>query len=149
MSSPRYEREIRSLLEGLDNFLPDEPSRGRRARQNRDVRASNVRRSGEPMQAVVPGAVIWLLRYPFYAAVLLIVMGRFIFAPLPGIGPIAALSCGVGAVALVVLIMYRAINRVRYGAPFERVWRGEVVDGPSSRISKLLARWWTRLGGGR
>lgn len=149
MSAPRYEREIRSLLEGLDDFLPDEPSRGRLPRPFRGSRASEGRRGGEPMQAVVPGAVIWALRYPFYAAVLLIVVGRFLLAPLPEVGPIAAICCGVAAAALVVLVVARAFNRIRYGAPYERTWRGEVVEAPSTRIGQMLAQWWYRVSGRR
>jgi len=149
MGSPRYEREIRSLLEGLDDFLPDEPSRRRRLVPPEGAPAAGSPRGSGAMHAVLPGAVVWILRYPFYAAVLFLVVGRFLLAPLPEIGQIATLFCGVAASFLLILVVFRAFNRVRYGVPYERVWRGEVLEGPSSRISQILSTWWNRLGGRR
>ena len=144
MSSPRYEREIRSLLDDLDHFLPDDPRSGKRPPPNSGGR----RRSDPPItaaHATVPSWIAWLLRYPFFGAAALVIVARFVLLPLPDVGPTAALTCAALAIGLIVYMLWQSVHRVRYGTPFDRKWRGQRIDQPQSDVGQMLSRWWTRL----
>jgi len=147
----KYEREIRSLLDGLDDFLPDETQRAPGAAQSQRPAAPLRFRKRSPLDSWTEQAgafALWLVRYPFFAAALSIAVGAVLVRPI--FGGHAALPFGIAAGGFLVLLFVRVIRHAMYGQPYERRWRGQLIDPPLGHGYEALVQWWQRtLGRGR
>lgn len=137
MPEPRYEREIRTLLEELDEFLP-----GEEPRPLPSHRPPPTFRLGRWLT----GPVAWFARYPLLAIALLLVVAHFLPA-LPVAGRYLAVACVAVAAFLLFWWLVGAVRRALWGVPYERRWRGRSIDPPPGQFYRSLGAWWRRVGG--
>jgi len=134
MPEPKYEQEIRSILDQMDEFLPEDQSR-----------PVMIRPSKRPIPIPVQPqpTASWLINYPFFVAALLVIVGRYVILPL--LGPQIALAFGLAAGACIVLTLIQAVRQYRRGSSYERRWRGQVLPPAPSPFQQSLAQWWNQI----
>lgn len=134
MPTPKYEREIRSLLEKMPTFLGDAPS-PRAKVPNRPA----PRRPSFTLHE-------WWARDAYIMAALLTVLARWGGRALGAGGAmlLAWLAAGLVMVAVGISVI-RAFTRPQQ----TRLWRGNVIDYPTRRLDLHLANWWRRFNNGR
>ena len=133
MPTPRYEREIRSLLDKMPSFLGDsQTSRGRTPNRPAPRRASFSIQD-------------WWARDAYMMAALLTVLARFGERAMGAGG--AHLLAWIAA-ALVIFAVVISVMRALIRPQPPRIWRGNVVTFPGRRSGFPLAGLWRRLGRG-
>lgn len=133
MPTPRYEREIRSLLEKMPTFLGDN--------QNAPHRQPN---RPAPRRAA-PQLEGWWARDAYIMAALLTILARF---GQPALGAGGAHLLAWIASLLVVFAVVVSIVRAFVRPSPPKMWRGNVVYLPSRQPFGRLAAWWRRIGRG-
>jgi len=137
MPTPKYEREIRSLLDKLPNFLPDtSPSA-----------PSAPRRQPSPPRASVPSPPrSWLLRDAYAMVALLVVLARF---GQPVLGSAGAHLLGWVAVVVLVLALSSSIVRFFVRPTPPDIWRGNVITYHPRSGAPAFPFWLRRWLNGR
>lgn len=129
MPTPKYEREIRSLLDKMPTFLGDGA-----AAHGRLPKRPSSRRASFTMQD-------WWARDAYIMAGLLIVLARFGGQALGAAG--AAMLAWLAAFLIIFAVVVSVVGAVaRPQAP--KMWRGNILDYPSRRPIMPLAGWWRR-----
>lgn len=134
MPTPKYEREIRSLLDKMPSFLGDGP-----APRNRAPHRQMPRRAPITLHE-------WWARDAYIMAALLTVLARF-GGPALGAGG-ASLLAWLAAV-LVIFAVCISVIRAFARPQSPKMWRGNVLDYPTRRPDLGLTNWWRRFSGGR
>lgn len=134
MPTPRYEREIRSMLENMPEFLSD----GKARRENRARKP--------PRRPLAAPSAAWT-RDAYLMAALLTVLARF---GAPALGPAGAHLIAWIAAALVVFAVVSSIVRAVRSPRQPPMWRGNVITYPNNSVTQRLTLWWRRFtSGGR
>lgn len=133
MPTPRYEREIRSILEKMPTFLGDNQAAPSRA-GNRPPQ----RRAPAPLEG-------WWARDAYIMAALLTIVARF---GEPAIGIAGAhLLAWIAALCVVFAVIISIVRAFARPTP-PKMWRGNVIYLPSRQPFQRLAAWWRRVGRG-
>ena len=131
MPTPKYEREIRALLDKLPEFLNEGPAR-------RPGRAPAPRRApGRPPAQTQT----WWARDAYGMAALLTilaVLGR------PALGSVGTHVLAWIAAALVVFALAVSVLRAVTAPRQPKIWRGNVLQYPTRGPWERLAAWWRR-----
>jgi hypothetical protein len=135
MPTPRYEREIRSLLDKMPSFLGEsQTARGRGPGRQAPRRASFAIQD-------------WWARDAYLMAALLTVLARFGERAMGAGG--AHLLAWIAAALVIFAVVISVVRAVARPHP-PKIWRGNVVTFPGRRPPFPLAALWRRLGrGGR
>ena len=137
MPTPRYEREIRSLLNKLPDFLPDTPA------------APSTPRPHAPPGRRWLASQTWLLRDAYGMAALLVILAK-VGRGLLG-GPGAQLLAWIAVALLVVAIVAGIVRGIRQRQP-RQTWRGRTIFETRSTIGASPWSWlrrWFGNGPGR
>jgi hypothetical protein len=133
MPTPKYEREIRSILDKMPRFLGDGgPAPGRPPHR------STPRRGPFTLQD-------WWARDAYIMAGLLTVLARF---GEPALGAAGASMLAWLAAALIIFAVVTSVVRAFARPQPPKMWRGNVLNYPTRRTEVRLAEWWRRLGRG-
>jgi hypothetical protein len=125
MSTPRYEREIRSILDSISDFPGDSSHRhGTPPRSRQSPRSLSVRLLSTRDALLLAGALVVFARF-----------GGIL------IGAGTSFLLGVGAAFLVIYGILRAFIQALFVRKEPRMWRGQVIDYPRS----TMPLWWLRL----
>jgi hypothetical protein len=136
---PRYEREIKSILEDMPDFLPDgesrEPIPFRRPAKKKPV----AHPRGPAFRLSLP--YLSIPQYLIIVAVICLIgswLGRYFIPHLTGYLGIVASICFIAALVWSILG-----NR---GPKYEKKWRGQVMNVPSDSPNwqRRLQQWWWR-----
>ena len=129
MPTPKYEREIRSLLDKMPTFLGDgSAAHGRLPKRPAPRRAQFTLRD-------------WWARDAYIMAGLLVVLARFGGQALGAAG--AAMLAWLAAFLIIFAVVISVAGAfARPQAP--KMWRGNILDYPSRRPTVPLSDWWRR-----
>ncbi|MCL5946783.1 MAG: hypothetical protein M1298_02020 [Chloroflexi bacterium] len=126
MTTPRYEREIRSILDGISDFPGDysSHSHGIPPRNRQSPRSLRVQLLSTRDALLLAGALV-------------------IFARFGGIliGAGASFLLGIVAAFLVIYGILLAFTQALFVQKHPHMWRGRVIDYPRSTVPP----WWSRL----
>ena len=134
MPTPRYEREIRSLLEKMPSFLGDSSNAATRQPNRQTPRRASFQLED------------WWARDAYIMAALLTLLARF-GQPVLGAGGAQVLAW-IAELLVVFAVVVSVVRAFARPAP-PKTWRGNVVYLPSRQPLGRLVAWWRRFGGGR
>jgi len=134
MPTPKYEREIRSILEKMPTFLGDGPSPRGKAPHRPAPRRSPFTLQG------------WWARDAYIMAALLTILARWGGRAL---GSGGAMLLAWLAAALVIVAVGISVIRAFMRPQPAKTWRGNVIDYPSRRLDLHMTNWWRRFNNGR
>jgi hypothetical protein len=133
MPTPRYEREIRSILANLPNFLNDGPGR-----RDDTPRPANVRGPRVVLRS-------WWARDAYLMAAMLILIARF-GGPIFGRSGIHVL--GLLACCLILFGVLVCLVSAFAQPPRPHMWRGNVITYPTPSVYDRFLGWWRRRSSG-
>lgn len=129
MPTPKYEREIRSILDKMPTFLGDgTAAHGRLPKRPSPRRASLTLRD-------------WWARDAYIMASLLIVLARFGGQALGAAG--AAMLAWLAALLIIFAAVISVVSAFTHPQP-PRMWRGNILDYPTRRPTVPFTDWWRR-----
>jgi hypothetical protein len=136
---PRYEREIKHILEDMPDFLPEDKNREPIPFRRPAKRKPVAPRQGPAFRLPFPSLSI--PQYLIIVAVICLVgswVGRYFIPQFTGYLGIIATLCFLGALIVSILD-----NR---GPSYEKKWRGQVLNLPSDSPGwqRRLQQWWWR-----
>ena len=131
MPTPKYEREIRSMLDKMPSFLGDGGTPGRTPGR------PAPRRSPFTMQD-------WWARDAYIMAALLTVLARF---GEPALGAAGSSMLAWLAAALIIFAAVTSVVRAIARPQPPKMWRGNILNYPPRGRGIRLPDWWRRLGG--